>query len=47
VVATTLSLATNLKEDDIQSKQGISNSPKAGLQHVNNEALALNNIPSL
>ena len=41
-----LSLTTNLKEDDIQAKQRIGNSPKAGLQHVNNEALALNNIPS-
>jgi len=41
-----LSLATNLKEDNIQAKQGIGNSPKVGLQHVNNEALALNNIPS-
>ena len=46
MVAITLSLAINLKEDDIQAKQGISNSPKTELQHINNEALTPNNIPS-
>ena len=37
----------NTKKNEFQNKQRIVNSPKIGIQHVVNEALALNNIPSL
>jgi len=41
-----LSYAINAKESNIQVKQGIDNSPNAEIQHVINEAPALNNMPS-
>lgn len=42
---TALLYVMNSKKDDVQAKQQIDNSPNTELLHVNNETLALNNMP--